>query len=268
MKINSIFLYFIDSTCLLIRHKWYNIENIGVDHTERKCVMEFRNAILKEKKQIAHDSYSFKMTVPEGYSWKAGQHVMWRIPGYEVDEGDRDTRVFTIASAPEDGFLMFATKIGDLHTSFKDILLKKIEPGDTIQVAEPLGTFGFNPEKEKSLIIVGGIGITPIRSIMRHELDSHKNGHKIHMLFSEAGGDHPFGDFFREADAKLEDFSVEFVTEVDVFTGKTAEYAKANGNEAEYLIAGSPGMNAAFTKQLQELGIKDSNIVKDEFFGY
>ena len=61
---------------------------------------------------------------------------------------------------------------------------------------------------------------------------------------------------------------MEFITEVDVFTGKTAEYAKANGNEAEYLIAGSPGMNAAFTKQLQELGIKDSNIVKDEFFGY
>lgn len=230
--------------------------------------MEFKDTVLLEKKQIAHDSYSFKMTVPEGYTWKAGQHVLWRIPGYQVDEGDKDTRVFTIASAPEDGFLMFATKIGELHTSFKEILLNKIEPGDAIQVAAPLGTFGFSSEKDKSLIIVGGIGITPIRSIMRHELDAHRDGHEIHMLFSEAGGDHPFGDFFREADQQLADYSVEFVTEVDVFTGKVAEYAKANGNEAEYLIAGSPGMNAAFTKQLQELGIEDANIVKDEFFGY
>lgn len=230
--------------------------------------MEFKDTVLLEKKQIAHDSYSFKMTVPEGYTWKAGQHVLWRIPDHKVDEGDKDTRVFTIASAPEEGFLMFATKIGELHTSFKEILLNKIQPGDTIQVAAPLGTFGFSPEKEKSLIIVGGIGITPIRSIMRHELDAHRDGHEIHMLFSEAGGDHPFGDFFREADKQLADFSVEFVTEVDVFTGKVAEYAKANGNDAEYLIAGSPGMNAAFTKQLQELGIEDANIVKDEFFGY
>ena len=230
--------------------------------------MEFKNTVLLEKKQIAHDSYSFKMTVPEGYTWKAGQHVLWRIPDHKVDEGDKDTRVFTIASAPEEGFLMFATKIGELHTSFKEILLNKIQPGDTIQVAAPLGTFGFSLEKEKSLIIVGGIGITPIRSIMRHELDAHRDGHEIHMLFSEAGGDHPFGDFFREADRQLADFSVEFVTEVDVFTGKVAEYAKANGNDAEYLIAGSPGMNAAFTKQLQELGIEDANIVKDEFFGY
>lgn len=230
--------------------------------------MEFKDTVLLEKKQIAHDSYSFKMTVPDGYTWKAGQHVLWRIPGYKVDEGDKDTRVFTIASAPEEGCLMFATKIGELHTSFKEILLNKIQPGDTIQVAAPLGTFGFDPEKEKSLIIVGGIGITPIRSIMSHELDAHRDGHKIHMLFSEAGGDHPFGDFFREADQQLADYSVEFVTEVDVFTGKVAEYAKANGNEAEYLIAGSPGMNAAFTKQLQELGIEDANIVKDEFFGY
>lgn len=230
--------------------------------------MEFKDTVLLEKKQIAHDSYSFKMTVPEGYTWKAGQHVLWRIPGHKVDEGDKDTRVFTIASAPEEGFLMFATKIGELHTSFKEILLNRIEPGDTIQVAAPLGTFGFSPEKKKSLIIVGGIGITPIRSIMCHELDAHKGGHEIHMLFSEAGGDHPFGDFFREADKQLADFSVEFVTEVDVFTGKVAEYAKANGNDAEYLIAGSPGMNAAFTKQLQELGIEDASIVKDEFFGY
>lgn len=230
--------------------------------------MEFKDTVLLEKKQIAHDSYSFKMTVPEGYTWKAGQHVLWRIPDHKVDEGDKDTRVFTIASAPEEGFLMFATKIGELHTSFKEILLNKIQPGDTIQVAAPLGTFGFSPEKKKSLIIVGGIGITPIRSIMRHELDAHRDGHEIHMLFSEAGGDHPFGDFFREADKQLADFSVEFVTEVDVFTGKVAEYAKANGNDAEYLIAGSPGMNAAFTKQLQELGIEDTNIVKDEFFGY
>lgn len=230
--------------------------------------MEFKDTVLLEKKQIAHDSYSFKMTVPEGYTWKAGQHVLWRIPDHKVDEGDKDTRVFTIASAPEEGFLMFATKIGELHTSFKEILLNKIQPGDTIQVAAPLGTFGFSPEKKKSLIIVGGIGITPIRSIMRHELDAHKDGHEIHMLFSEAGGDHPFGDFFREADKQLADFSVEFVTEVDVFTGKVAEYAKANGNDAEYLIAGSPGMNAAFTKQLQELGIEDASIVKDEFFGY
>lgn len=230
--------------------------------------MEFKDTVLLEKKQIAHDSYSFKMTVPEGYTWKAGQHVLWRIPDHKVDEGDKDTRVFTIASAPEEGFLMFATKIGELHTSFKEILLNKIQPGDTIQVAAPLGTFGFSPEKEKSLIIVGGIGITPIRSIMCHELDAHRDGHEIHMLFSEAGGDHPFGDFFREADKQLADFSVEFVTEVDVFTGKVAEYAKANGNDAEYLIAGSPGMNAAFTKQLQELGIEDASIVKDEFFGY
>lgn len=230
--------------------------------------MEFKDTVLLEKKQIAHDSYSFKMTVPEGYTWKAGQHVLWRIPDHKVDEGDKDTRVFTIASAPEEGFLMFATKIGELHTSFKEILLNKIQPGDTIQVAAPLGTFGFSPEKEKSLIIVGGIGITPIRSIMRHELDAHRDGHEIHMLFSEAGGDHPFGDFFRDADKQMADYSVEFVTEVDVFTGKVAEYAKANGNDAEYLIAGSPGMNAAFTKQLQDLGIGDANIVKDEFFGY
>lgn len=230
--------------------------------------MEFRDTVLQEKQQIAHDSYSFKMTIPEGYTWKAGQHVLWRIPDYAVDEGDNDTRVFTIASAPEDGYLMFATKIAELHTSFKDILLNKIKPGDRIQIAEARGTFAFNPAKDKSLIIVGGIGITPIRSLIRHELEAHRDGHRIDMLFSENGGDHPFGDFFRDASEKLSDFNVQFITEREAFTSGVDAYAKANDNDAEYLIAGSPGMNAAFTKQLTDLGIEEANIVKDEFFGY
>ena len=48
----------------------------------------------------------------------------------------------------------------------------------------------------------------------------------------------------------------------------TDDYAKANGNEAEYLVAGSPGMNKAFTERLEGLGVKAENIKTDVFMGY
>ncbi|MGN0709882.1 MAG: ferredoxin--NADP reductase, partial [Anaerovoracaceae bacterium] len=148
--------------------------------------MEFKDAVLTKIVRETTDSYSFIMDIPDGYEWKAGQHVLWKIKDYKVDEDDKDSRIFTIASAPEDGFLMFTTRIGEKHTSFKDILLNKIKPGDIIQVANPLGTFGFASDAEKSFIIAGGIGITPIRSLMKHELSVHRPGHKITLLYSDS----------------------------------------------------------------------------------
>lgn len=231
--------------------------------------MEFFDATLKKIVKETSNSYSFIMDIPEGYSWTAGQHVLWKLKDYKVEEGDRDTRVFTIASAPEDGFLMFSTRIGEKHTSFKEILLNQIKPGDIIQVAQPLGTFGFDSDADKTLIIVGGIGITPIRSLLRHDMDAHKAGHKITVLYSDSTGEFAFEKFFKdEAIKKIPDIEFKFLTERNDFTRLTDEYAKANGNSAEYLIAGSPGMNDAFIEQLINAGIDEKNIKKDQFMGY
>ena len=54
----------------------------------------------------------------------------------------------------------------------------------------------------------------------------------------------------------------------DEFTDGTDAYAKAQGNAAEYLVAGSPGMNKAFTERLEKLGVAAENIKTDVFMGY
>ena len=231
--------------------------------------MEFKDAILRKIVKETSDSYSFIMDVPEGYTWTAGQHVLWRLKDYKVAEGDRDSRVFTIASAPEDGFLMFSTKIGEKHTSFKEILLNQIKPGDIIQVAKPLGSYAFDPEKDLSLIIVGGIGITPIRALLKHEMTNHRDGHKITVLYSNSTDEFAFRDFFtNEVTPAIPGIEFNYITDRAAFTGGAEAYAKEHGNDAEYLIAGSPGMNDAFTDQLQGLGIDEANIKKDTFMGY
>lgn len=230
--------------------------------------MELRDAVLKEIVQETSDSYSYIMEPPAGYTWTAGQHVLWKLKDYQVAEGDRDSRVFTIASAPEDGFLMFTTRIAEPHTSFKDILLHQIKPGDIIQVAKPLGTFAFDPAKDLSLIVAGGIGITPIRALIKHELAAHREGHKITLLYSDSRGEFAFEKFLKDAEAKLPDLEVRFITEREPFTGGTEAFAKEHGNDAAYLIAGSPGLNDAFTAQLTGLGIEEANIKKDTFMGY
>ncbi|MGI6191654.1 ferredoxin--NADP reductase [Eubacterium sp. F2] len=231
--------------------------------------MKFYEAKVKEIKKETSDTYSFIMDIPEGFSWKAGQHVLWKLKDYKVPEGEKDSRVFTIASAPEDGFLMFTTRITELHSGFKDILLNKIQPGDIIMVATPLGNFTLDAEDyAKTLIIAGGIGITPIRSLLRSYMEHPIKGHQITLLYSDDRGEYAYEDFWKELKEKLPDIELNFLTTREEFTCMTDGFAGDAGDDAEYLVAGSPGMNTAFTERLTSLGIDSGNVKTDIFMGY
>jgi len=231
--------------------------------------MKFYETKIREIRKETSDTYSFIMDVPEGFVWKAGQHVLWKIKGYQVDAEDRDTRVFTIASAPQDGFLMFTTRIADPHTSFKEILLHQIKPGDPFEVATPLGNFAFDAENYNStLVIAGGIGITPIRSLLRDYMEQAKAGHKIQVLYSDDRGEFAYEPFWKDVQAALPDLELHLLKDRERFMEMTDAFAKANGNKAAYLVAGSPGMNTAFTERLQGLGVAADNIKTDVFVGY
>ena len=193
--------------------------------------MNFTKVILKEIVKETRDTYSYIFEVPAGYEYKAGQHALWKMSSHSVDEGDRDTRVFSIASAPEDNFLMFTTRITDKHTSFKEILLNRIKPGDEMMVAEPRGEYRIYKDFKSTLMIVGGVGITPIRSLLKN-LDLH------------------------------------FISDRNEFLNNINEYAKQSLNDACYMIAGSPGLNKAMSELLTGIGISKDNIKEDVFAGY
>jgi ferredoxin-NADP reductase len=231
--------------------------------------MEFTTTHLTKIIKETSDSYSYIMEIPDGFTWVAGQHAAWQIPGFELDPEDRNTRVFTIASAPEDGYLMFTTRIAEKHTSLKEVLLNKIRPGDPVGIAQPLGTFALDPDHyRKTLIIAGGIGITPIRSLLRHYMDHPSEGHAITVLYSDDRGEFAYPDFWETLKKKVPSIDLRLISERDRFTGDTDAYAREHGETAEYLIAGSPGMNKAFTERLEKLGIPEGNIRTDVFLGY
>ncbi|WP_130836172.1 ferredoxin--NADP reductase [Lachnoclostridium sp. Marseille-P6806] len=230
--------------------------------------MNFFEARFTRKIQENSDSYSFVMEIPDGFSWKAGQHALFRLTDREVAEGDRDSRVFTIASAPEDGCLMFTTRIAEPHSSYKEQLLRGLAPGDVLLVAPALGDFDLHFEKERSLIVAGGIGITPARSLLRHYSEQGAGEHLVSVFYSDNRGEYVYGDFWKETERKMPGLEIRLFSDQDEFTNRVKTYAAEHGNAAEYLIAGSPGMNSFFTKLLGELGIEKENLLTDNFMGY
>lgn len=219
--------------------------------------------------QETNDSYSFLLEIPAGYTWKAGQHAAWQLQGYPLDPQDRDTRIFTIASAPEDGCLMFTTRIAEPHTSFKDTLLRRLKPGDTMGVAAPLGSFAFHPGAyDKALLLAGGIGITPLRSLLRAYAEAPAAGYALTLLYSDDRGEFAYNGFWDELKQTVPALDIRLLADRDKFMADTDAYAKEHGNTTEYLIAGSPGMNRAFTERLTGLGVSADHIVTDVFHGY
>ena len=235
--------------------------------------MEGRNMNFFETKIIdivkeTSDTYSFKLEIPEGYTWQPGQRALWRFVDHQVEKGDRPIRIFSIASAPVDGYLMFTTRIAEFHTSFKDILLKDVKVGDKMQVSDATGDFNIHQEYDNSLIIAGGIGITPIRSILKHLSENNLEDHYITVLYSDDRGEFAYQEDFKEIQEKMSNLNLYFISSRDEFTERVDVFTKDVQNEAEYLIAGSPGMNAMFSSRLQGFGVKEENIKTDDFQGY
>ena len=121
---------------------------------------------------------------------------------------------------------MFTTRIADKHTSFKEALLRKIKPGDKIGVARPLGTFALDAEGfKKTLIVAGGIGITPIRALLRAYKDHPVEGHAITVLYSDDRGEFCYKDFWKDLET-VPGVEVRLISDREIFMKDTDTYAK------------------------------------------
>jgi NAD(P)H-flavin reductase len=111
-----------------------------------------------------HDTASLFLDAPGlvARGWKPGQYASIRVRGLE---GWSEPHPFTISSAPEDGVVRFTIKaVGRFSSAVRDL-----EPGREVKVTGPFGAFcgdiGGRPE---TLLVTGGVGITPFLSVLRH----------------------------------------------------------------------------------------------------
>jgi glycine betaine catabolism B len=116
-----------------------------------------------------------RLEPPPGFHHHPGQHAVLRL---HTDQGP-DLRPLSIASPPEAAALEFATRIGP--SAYKQAFAA-LQAGDRVKVSRPMGSFRLDSTRP-AVMVSGGIGITPLRSILGAAVAS---GHHvpIRLLFS------------------------------------------------------------------------------------
>ena len=99
-------------------------------------------------------------------SHRAGQHVDVRLT---AEDGYQAERSYSIASAPEDGYLVLTVeRLDDGEVS--PYLTDELRAGDELEFRGPIGGYFVWEEALGGplLLVAGGSGVVPLRSILRH----------------------------------------------------------------------------------------------------
>jgi ferredoxin-NADP reductase len=118
--------------------------------------------------------------VPDWPGHRAGQHLDIRLT---AEDGYRAEREYSIASAPGEPAAITVERLDDGEVS--PYLTEELRAGDEIELRGPVGGyFVWEPADGGPLLLVaGGSGIVPLRSILRHRNRS-RSSVPVRLLYS------------------------------------------------------------------------------------
>jgi len=232
---------------------------------------------LKEKNRISPDTYEFIFPVPRRFAFMPGQYMEWTL-GHPDTDSRGNRRYFTIASSPTEHSLRLGVKFNKNSSSYKEALFNMV-PNTEIIASQLAGDFVLpNNPQQKVVLIAGGIGITPFRSMIKYLLDNHQ--HRQITLFYTATtvNDFVYKDVFDRAQLELGLKTIYSVTDKSnlpsSWTGQVGRLnhqmiksAVPDYRNCLFYISGPRGMVDSLNDILHKLGVASYQIKKDYFAG-
>jgi ferredoxin-NADP reductase len=194
----------------------------------------------------------------------------------EPEPGKPARRSYTIASSPTQRAFVEITVKREDQGAVSKFLNEKLAVGDLLQVSGPFGSFTFTGSDADSIVLIaGGVGITPIMSVLRYLTDQAWPG-DIFVLY---GARSTVEFVFREEIERLEKRHANLHVLATMQRAPGTVWLGPEGPLTKDLVAtavpqiaerrihlcGPPPMMMAMKKLLLELGVAEAQIHSEAF---
>jgi ferredoxin-NADP reductase len=233
---------------------------------------------LKDRQEIAEGTFAFYFEKPANFKFTPGQFVDITLQNPPETDSEGNAREFSIASAPYEDTIMVATRMRD--TAFKRVL-RSVPLGTEVKVEGPFGNLRLHNDRSRAAVVLtGGIGITPFRSILLH-VAKEKLPQRIFLFYANRRPeDAAFLVELQQLEKQIQNYKlIACMTEMQKSSQSwTGERGAINSAMLEkylkgvaspvYYITGPPEMVKAMHLMLADSGVDDDNIRIEEFAGY
>ncbi|RPA06284.1 NADH:ubiquinone reductase (Na(+)-transporting) subunit F [Gordonia sp. OPL2] len=220
-----------------------------------------------ELSDIAAGTRRLVVELDEEMTFNAGQYCELLVPGAAVG------RQYSMANPPsERRCLEFHVKLSPGGLATEGWIFGSLSVGDRIDLRGPLGQFHIvHPQSEPAILVGGGTGLAPLKSIVRHALDNDL----VPEMFLYHGGrrqeDLYDVEFFTDLAARHDHFHYRPALSEETWTGATglvtdvvlADFSSCKGLSA--FLCGPPAMIEAAVKSLKRRRMAPRRIFREEF---
>lgn len=224
--------------------------------------------------------------IDKGYRTRWDEADYWQLSSINKRFTQRS---YSLANNPEEkSKLMFNIRLAAPPKEIKynappgivSSYLFSLKPGDLVNIRGPFGNFMAKNSEAEMLLIGGGVGMAPLRSIIFDQLKGKNSQRKISYWY----GARSLNEVFYEQDFNLlkEHYSnfkwtlaLSEPQPEDQWRGASGyihevvfeQYLKRHPapEDVEYYLCGPPLMIKACVRMLDELGVEEENIFRDEF---
>jgi ferredoxin-NADP reductase/Na+-translocating ferredoxin:NAD+ oxidoreductase RnfD subunit len=221
---------------------------------------------LKRITQLTPNTYDIAFELPKGRTLQfvAGQYREWTLP-HRHSDGRGNRRTFSIASSPTEPGVHIGTKHYEPSSSYKTALLAAPE-GTLLRAAHVGGSFTLPDDQSQPLLMIaGGIGITPFRSMVKYLTDSGQKRDVVLLYFAATDKDFVYQDVFSGGQA------VGVRTEYIAGTpdARAVMHDKVPDiTHRQVYVSGPNPMVELYVRTARQLGVPRHRIHTDFFAGY
>lgn len=139
---------------------------------------------LTGKEDEAKGTKTFVFAKPEGFEYTAGQYAYFTLPELKLPDPRGKIRHFTLSSSPTEDFLSITIRMRE-ESGYKTTL-DTFPVGTKIDFRGPTGDFVLDETDTRTqVMIAGGIGITPYRSIIK-DVSDRALPNPIHLIYANS----------------------------------------------------------------------------------